>query len=149
VKAVPAAWLFREVMDRFAAFATAHLQGQGRCPRGDSFKAHFERLLIRTPLNRFYTKCVAGGGCFGRSRPAPCGGPGEFHYPYSSARERAEAQRWVMAAAAAFLAAAEKIMALHADAPKETFAAALAEFDAHLTPALREKAAAIRDLYRV
>jgi hypothetical protein len=54
-----------------------------------------------------------------------------------------------MAVIAALLIEGEKIMALHADDPKETIAATLAEFDAHLTPALREKAAAIRDLYRV
>lgn len=146
MRAIPAAWLFREVAGRFAKFATAHIQ-ERCCPRGDSFKNHFERLLIRTPLNRFYSKCVAGGGCFGRARSAPpCGGPGEFHYPHPAARERAEAQREVMAVVAALLAEAEKVMRLHADAPKETIAAAMAEFNAYLTPALREKAAAIRNL---
>lgn len=146
-KAVPAAWLFREVMARFAAFATAHLQ-ERCCPRGDSFKAHFERLLTKAPLSRFYAKCVSGGGCFGRARSAPpCGGPGEFHYGNPSARERADLQKTVMATVAAFLGEAEDIMRLHADQPGGDFAKAAAEFERFVSPDLKAKAAVIRQQF--
>ncbi len=148
-KATPAGSLFWAVLTRFKLFTVAPIRHR-ECPFGDQFKRQLDLTLKKT-LGRNLHRCVLDGGCFGHLALGPdrrpCGGPGEFHYGSSSARERAELQKTVMAVVAAFLGEAEEIMRLHADQPKEDFAKAAAEFDKFVTSTLKAKAAVIRQQF--
>lgn len=147
----PAGSLFWGVLTRFKCFATAPIRHR-ECPFGEQFKRQLDLTLKKT-LGRNLHRCILDGGCFGHLALGPdrrpCGGPGEFHYGNPSARERAELQKTVMSAVAAFLGEAEDIMRLHADESGEVFTKAAAEFDKFVTPALKAKAAVIRRQFGV
>lgn len=145
----PAGSLFWAVLMRFKLFTVAPIRHQ-ECPFGGQFEKQLD-LTLKKALGRNLHRCVLDGGCFGHLALGPdrrpCGGPGEFHYGNPSARERAELQKTVMAVVAAFLGEAEDVMRLHADESGEVFTKAAAEFDKFVTPALKAKAAVIRQQF--